>query len=165
VLGVAAAAEEAVFRGYPFQVFVQWAGALAATLLFSAAFAFAHARNPSVGWFALANIFLAGIVLSIAYLKTLSLWFATAVHFGWNWAMTSLFDLPVSGITMFDTPLYDARVGGPKWWTGTEFGPEGGLIGTLALGSAGLALLAWRGLQPADANRAAGPLALRTVGE
>jgi uncharacterized protein len=165
VLAVAAAAEEALFRGYPFQVLVQWLGAAAATLLTSAAFAFAHVGNPNVGWFALANIFLAGIVLSAAYLKTYSLWFATGVHLGWNWAMTSLFDLPVSGITLFDTPLYDARIGGPAWLTGEAFGPEGGLLGTLALGAAAVVLLRWKRLAPAAASRAARPLIMDTRGE
>jgi uncharacterized protein len=69
----------------------------------------------------------------VAYLRTLSLWFATAVHLGWNWAMATLFDLPVSGITAFDTPLYEPVVGGPAWWSGGLFGPEGGVVGTIGL--------------------------------
>jgi uncharacterized protein len=162
VLGVAAAAEEALFRGYPFQVLVQWSGAVPATLLLSAAFALAHIGNPNVGGLALLNIFLAGVVLSVAYLRTLSLWFATAVHLGWNWAMASLFDMPVSGITMFDTPLYDAHVGGPAWLTGMEFGPEGGVLGTLAFAAAGIALLRIRAVRPDERNLAARPLVMAT---
>jgi biotin transport system substrate-specific component len=44
-----------------------------------------------------------------AYLRTLSLWFATALHIGWNWATASLFDLPVSGITDFRHAALRAR--------------------------------------------------------
>src|SRR5690606_11055159 len=51
IFGVAAAAEEAVFRGYPFQVLVQAIGPVAATLLGSGAFAVAHAANPNVNAF------------------------------------------------------------------------------------------------------------------
>jgi uncharacterized protein len=158
VLGLAAAAEEAVFRGYPFQVLVQWLGAVAATVLTSAAFAAAHLANPNVGAIGLLNIFLAGIMLSVAYLRTRSLWFATAVHVGWNWTMASAFDLPVSGLDLFETPLYDARIGGPAWLSGGAFGPEGGIIGTIAFGTALLVLLRWRVVRPAPEVVAARPL-------
>jgi uncharacterized protein len=158
VLGVAAAAEEAIFRGYPFQVLVQWLGAAAATVLTSAAFAAAHLGNPNVGALGLLNIFLAGIMLSVAYLRTRSLWFATAVHVGWNWTMASAFDLPVSGLDLFETPLYDARIGGPAWLSGGAFGPEGGIVGTVAFGVALFALLRWRMVRPAPEVMAARPL-------
>jgi hypothetical protein len=141
ILGVAAAAEEALFRGYPFQVLVRAIGAVAATVLTSALFAFAHAGNPNVGGLALLNIGLAGVLLSAAYLRTRSLWFATAVHLGWNWGMASLLDLPVSGITSLETPLYEPRVGGPVWVTGGAFGPEGGIVASLAFLAALAAVL------------------------
>jgi membrane protease YdiL (CAAX protease family) len=130
---VAAAAEEAFFRGYPFQVLVQGIGAVPATLVASLAFAAAHRFNPNVALLALINIFLAGVLLSAAYLRTRSLWFATAVHVGWNWAMASLLDLPVSGLASFNTPLYEPIGGGPAWVTGGAFGPEGGIGGSVAI--------------------------------
>ena len=132
LFGVAAAAEEALFRGYAFQALVQGIGAWPATLLASAGFAAMHAANPQVDAFALANIFLAGVMLSLAYLRTRSLWFATAVHLGWNWTQASLLDLPVSGIEL-DTPMYEPAVFGASWFTGSGFGPEGGVVGTVAI--------------------------------
>ncbi len=137
--GVAAAAEEALFRGYAFQVLVQGLGAAPATVLASAAFALAHRNNPNVDAVALLNIFLAGVLLSVAYLRTRSLWFATAVHLGWNWMMGTVLALPVSGLVLVNTPLYDGHVGGARWITGGNFGPEGGLVATVAFS---LALLA-----------------------
>jgi membrane protease YdiL (CAAX protease family) len=138
LFGIAAAAEEALFRGYPFQVLVRAIGTWPATLIASAGFAFSHRFNPAVSSIALANIFLAGVLLSLAYLRTRSLWFATAVHLGWNWTMASALDLPVSGLKIFDTPYYDGELQRPYWLTGGVFGPEGGLIATLAF----LAMLA-----------------------
>jgi uncharacterized protein len=158
VLGVAAAAEEAIFRGYPFQVLVQWLGAVVATVLASAAFALVHLRNPNIGVFGVTNIFLAGVLLSVAYLRTRSLWFATGVHLGWNWTMASVFDLPVSGLDFFETPVYDAAVRGPDWLTGGAFGPEGGLFGTVAFAAAFVVVLRWRLVRPAAGNLAARPL-------
>jgi uncharacterized protein len=156
----AALAEEAVFRGYAFQVLARATGPVVAVALSSALFALAHSTNPEVGGFALLNIFLAGVLLALAYLRTLSLWFATALHMGWNWAMAALFDLPVSGIAQFDTPGYDAAIGGPEWWSGGAFGPEGGLVGTLGFGCAVLALLRLRRVRPDAAIIAAEPLVL-----
>jgi membrane protease YdiL (CAAX protease family) len=129
---VAAAAEEALFRGYAFQALVQGIGAWPAVLLSSAAFALAHAANPSVDGVALANIFVAGVMLGWAYLRTRSLWFATAVHLGWNWTMSAVLEFPVSGLRR-DTPLYDQVSTGPRWFTGGDFGPEGGLAATAAI--------------------------------
>lgn len=160
IFTVAAFAEEAMFRGYPFQVLVRAAGPAVAVALSSLLFAAAHGANPEVGAFALVNIFLAGILLAVAYLRTLSLWFATALHMGWNWTMASLLDLPVSGIATFDTPGYDAAVGGPAWWSGGAFGPEGGLVGTLGFGAALLALLMLKRVRPDPAIAAAAPLVL-----
>ncbi len=139
--GVAAAAEEALFRGYAFQVLVQGVGAAPATLLCSAGFALAHRGNPHVDTLALVNIFLAGVLLSVAYLRTRSLWFATAVHLGWNWMMGTVLALPVSGLVLIDTPLYDGHPGGPGWLTGGAFGPEGGLAATVAFGLALLGVM------------------------
>jgi len=131
--GLAAAAEEAIFRGYPFQVLVQGIGAVAATLLASAAFAAAHLNNPGITGIALFNIFLAGVMLSAAYFRTRTLWFPTAIHLGWNWSMATIFDLPVSGLDFLDTPLYQPVVEGPDWVTGGAFGPEAGIPATVAL--------------------------------
>lgn len=135
---VAAAVEEVLFRGYPFQALARGIGAWPAAVVLSALFALAHASNPNVRPLGLANIFLAGVMLSAAYLRTRSLWFATAVHLGWNWAMATLLDLPVSGLEI-DTPLYTGTETGPDWWTGGAFGPEAGLAATLVL----LAGTAW----------------------
>lgn len=131
-LAIPAAAEEAVFRGYPFQVVTEGLGPAGATLLFSGLFAVGHANNPNVGWIALVNIGLAGVLLSVVYLRSRSLWAATGVHLGWNWAMAVAFDMPVSGLELVDTPLYDVAAVGPSWITGGAFGPEAGLAGTVA---------------------------------
>jgi uncharacterized protein len=128
-----AAAEEALFRGYPFRTLVEGIGPAGATLIMSALFAAVHGTNPHVETWGLLNIFAAGVMLSLAVLWTGSLWFATAVHLGWNWATAALLDLPVSGLDLFDAPLYDGHSVGPAWLSGGDFGPEGGLAGTIAV--------------------------------
>ncbi len=139
--GVAGAAEEALFRGYAFQAMARGIGPVLATLVASAGFAAGHWRNPNLDALALLNIFLAGVLLSVAYLRTRSLWFATGLHVGWNWMMGTVLALPVSGLVLVNTPLYDARAEGPRWVTGGAFGPEGGLAATVAFVIALVAVL------------------------
>ncbi len=161
---IAAAWEELIFRGYPFQALVDGIGVWPGVLVSSALFAALHGWNPNVTALALANIFLAGVMLALAYLRTRSLWFATAIHVGWNWAMASLFDFPVSGLTGFETPLYDVVETGHDVWTGGAFGPEAGLVGTIVLVGATAWLLSTRRLRVPAHLRAARPIVDRRLG-
>jgi uncharacterized protein len=161
---IAAALEETLFRGYPFQVLVEWIGVWPAVLVASLLFSLLHAQNPNVTPLALANIALAGVLLSIAYLRTLSLWFATGLHLGWNWMMASVLDFPVSGLE-FDTPLYTGITAGAAWWTGGAFGPEAGLVGTIVLVGGIAWLLRARSFDAAPESRRLQPLVTGRTGD
>lgn len=126
-----ALAEELLFRGYPLQVLAEGAGGAVAIGATALGFAAVHLANPGVDALAVTNLFLAGLVLGVAWWRTYSLWFATGLHLGWNWVMGVGVDLPVSGIAL-DVPGFDAALRGPELWTGGAFGPEGGLAVTLA---------------------------------
>lgn len=158
ILGAGAAAEEVAFRGYPFQVLVRASGPVVATIVVSLIFAASHIANPNVNAIGIANIFLAGVMLSAAYLRTRSLWLAIGVHLGWNWGMASLLDLPVSGLDFLETPRYEPVLGAAKWLTGGAFGPEGGLAATLGFLVALIAVLKLPGLGESPATRALRPL-------
>lgn len=129
---IPAAAEEAVFRGYLLGTLTEGTGATAAVVITSLLFALLHGGNPAVGPLAFANLFLAGVLLALAVLRTGTLWLATGVHVGWNWSMAGPLDLPVSGLDAYDIPLYDAVPAPPAWLSGGAFGPEGGIAGTVA---------------------------------
>jgi hypothetical protein len=139
---VPAAAEEAVFRGYLFRTLLDGAGPWVAVALTSLLFAWAHGGNPNAGALGLLNIYLAGVLLAVAVLRTASLWFASTLHLGWNWVMAGPLDLPVSGLESYDIPLYDVEIRGADWLTGGAFGPEGGLAGTIAV-MVGIGLVLW----------------------
>jgi membrane protease YdiL (CAAX protease family) len=132
---IAALAEEALFRGYPLQTLTRANLAWLAVLLTSVPFAAVHLRNPNVAaGFTFINTALAGVWLAVAYLRTRSLWFPLGVHWAWNWALGSLFGLPVSGITdLAPHPLLHGTDLGPAWLTGGSYGIEGGLACTITL--------------------------------
>lgn len=135
VFVVAALAEEALFRGYPLQTLTRAQLAVLGVLLTSVPFAAIHLQNPNVAkGFTFVNTALAGVWLAVAYLRTRSLWFPLGVHWSWNWALGSLFGLPVSGITrLAPNPLLQATDLGPAWLTGGSYGIEGGVACTITL--------------------------------
>jgi uncharacterized protein len=130
---IAALAEEAMARGYPLQTFTRAHLTRLGVLLTSLFFAMLHLFNPNVFPVALVNTTLAGVWLAVAYLRTRSLWFPLGVHWAWNWALGSLFGLPVSGLHLVSHPLLQATDAGPTWLTGGSYGLEGGVAGTIAL--------------------------------
>ncbi len=131
ILAPAALAEELMFRGVPLVIAGRVFGRGRGILLLSLLFALAHIRNPEVTSAGLANIALAGIWLSLAFFSPGGMWTAFGAHLGWNATLAAL-AAPVSGLP-FDIPYIDYRMGAPAWLTGGAFGPEGGLLATLAL--------------------------------
>lgn len=132
---LAALAEEAVFRGYPLQTMTRAGLVTFGILLTSIAFAAVHMENPNfTTGLPILNLLLAGVWLAVAYLRTRSLWFPLGVHWAWNWALGSLFGLPVSGISdLAPHPLLRGTDLGPAWLTGGNYGIEGGLACTITL--------------------------------
>src|SRR5262245_5579061 len=132
LLILAAAFEELIFRGYAFQTLLRGAPAVVPILLFSIYFGWAHWNNPNRTLFSTANTALAGVWLSIAYLKTRNLWFPTALHFTWNWTMGVFFGIPISGLQI-GRPFLVTSSDGPVWLTGGNYGSEGGAAATVVL--------------------------------
>lgn len=141
LLLVAATFEEIVFRGYAFQTLLRDVPVVVPIALLALLFGLAHWSNPSRTLLSTINTALAGVWLAVAYLKTRSLWFPTALHFGWNWAMGLCFGLPVSGMQLRNSWLVSTNHE-PLWLTGGNYGCEGGLSATVIFSLA--TLLLWR---------------------
>lgn len=124
---IAAACEEIVFRGYAFQRLVDSFGKLGAILILSVLFGAGHMNNPSANALSTANTVLAGVLLSVAYLKTRALWMPIALHWAWNLMLGPVYSLPVSG-TRIGPGLLVAEIGSPEWLSGGAYGPEGSVI-------------------------------------
>lgn len=130
---IAALAEEVLFRGYIFQTLIQGVTFLPAMLIMAFLFAFAHRLNPNASTFGLINVALAAIWLSIAYMKTRSLWLPFGLHFSWNFCQTTIYSFPTSGVEFSRFQLAENVQSGPDWITGGAFGPEGGALATVAV--------------------------------
>ncbi len=134
VFALAAAFEEALFRGYILQTFARSGLAWLAIVLTSVFFGAVHLGNPNINVIAAINTVLAGVWFSVAYLKTRDLWFVWGMHFMWNWVQGSIFGIEVSGLTSItNAPLLLEVDTGPSWLTGETYGIEGGILCTIAL--------------------------------
>lgn len=135
ILMLGAAGEEALFRGYPLQTLARSHAIVLAALPISALFGAGHLGNPNVSYpWTFLNTTLAGVWLAIAYARTRNLWFPLGVHWAWNWTMTAVLGIPVSGITeIAPAPLLRTTEQGADWFTGGAYGVEGGAACTLAL--------------------------------
>ncbi len=130
--GFFAMGEELIFRGYPFQALIEGMGAVAATILMSVFFGIMHLMNPDAGFFSTVNTMLAGVWLSIAYLKTKTLYFPFGMHFSWNLVQSFFLSLPVSGL-MTNRTIFIPHDFGPEWLTGGKYGPEAGAATTVVM--------------------------------
>jgi uncharacterized protein len=134
VMAIAAAFEEAFFRGYMFQTLVRSGLAWLAIVLTAAFFGAVHLRNPAAGNISTVDTMIAGILFGVAYLKTRDLWFPFGIHLMWNWMQGSVFGIEVSGLTeLSSVSIFKEIDKGPDWLTGGTYGIEGSIASTAAL--------------------------------
>jgi membrane protease YdiL (CAAX protease family) len=152
---VVAINEELAFRGYQLRNLAEGlagqrvgprlaiAGAWAISSL---AFGLGHATNESATVLSTLNLVAGGILLSLPYLLTGELALSIGLHTSWNLFQGSVYGFPVSGSVPSRRVLIPEQ-SGPELWTGGAFGPEGGLLATLAILGGCLLIVLWVGVQ------------------
>ena len=97
-------------------------------------FSLMHVGNDGITVYALFNLTLFGIMESLIFLRTGSIWGCAALHSFWNLAQGNLFGLPVSGIDAGRSVLwYTLDSGANEFLTGGGFGLEGSICVTAVL--------------------------------
>lgn len=127
VFAAAGILEELANRGYLLQALIEGTRAWVAILGFSLIFSLGHLFNEDMTWVSATCLFVQGILLSLAYFKTRSLWIPIGIHIAWNWAQGSLWGLKVSGTAIAGSFL-ETTPKGPGVLSGGNFGAEGSLI-------------------------------------
>jgi len=140
VLFAGSAGEEILFRGYAFQVLLEAWGPFTTVFTVAAVFALLHGGNPNSTGLALINTAGFGALFGYAFLRSHDLWLPIGLHFGWNFALP-LFGVNVSGLTI-KLMGHDMQWTVGSIWSGGEYGPEGSVLTTVALGV--LALFVWK---------------------
>jgi len=144
---VFASFEELINRGYLFQTLCEGVGILPAALIISLIFALVHVINPAFSILAGIFLFIHGLLYTLVYLRTRSLWTPIGLHLAWNFAQGSISGLKVSG-TATKNSLLSSEISGPDLLTGGGFGVEGGLIAIIVSAIILLILLKANWLKP-----------------
>ena len=128
--------EEMVMRSFLLPTlsyrFSIWIGLIISSIVF----AFLHFDNANSNWLSLFNIFVAGMLLGIIYLRYKQIWAPIGLHMGWNFLQGNFYGFEVSGIDVYS--YIDSTETGPDLWTGGGFGFEGSVLSTLFL-----SILSW----------------------
>jgi len=128
----AALSEEIAFRGYGFQCFVRAVGPLGATLGFAAMYAVVQQLVPGSSHASFAVAVAATLLFSAAYLRTRALWMSWGLNFGWKASRALLFGLAVNGVGTHSR-LVEGDPMGPFWLTGGAFGLDGSWLAFIVL--------------------------------
>lgn len=98
----------------------------------SSVFGLLHAANPNASLRSVLLLVLAGLFLGLPFFLTGEMAIPIGLHFGWNFFQGSVFGFRVSG-SGFGGSFISIEQGGPEWFSGGAFGPEGGIAGVLAI--------------------------------
>lgn len=134
--------EEVMFRGYVLQKTAERAGRVPAIIVSAILFAVLHGANPGADAFGILNTTIIGVLLSVLYFRTRSLWMPVGFHFAWNFFLGYVYSLPVSGLPIHGL-LNVTEVDPESRLSGGSYGPEAGLACTIALAVWGVWLI-WR---------------------
>lgn len=137
---VQSAFEEIATRSFLIPTIERRFGVWFAIILSSILFSILHGSNPNITIIALANIFLAGFLLGMLFVRYRSVWPAIGLHAAWNFLQGSFYGFEVSGFDVYS--WIDTKETGIDWITGGEFGYEGSILALLSLAIA--CFIIWR---------------------
>lgn len=129
--------EELIFRGLLMNTIASKKGPLAGIIFNALFFGILHLLNPSVTFLSFANIILFGLLFSLIFYKTNSIWVVGAIHFIWNYFQGVIFGSQVSGLSLFSSVFKTMPVSGKELLNGGAFGFEGSftvtIVGSIAI--------------------------------
>jgi len=131
-LALLSLALELAFRGYLFLQLIAATGPVAATIFLSLLYTLLATLRPDWTWWSFIVTFVAGVIFSVAYLRTHALWLGWGLHFAWVAAMTVFFGLPLAGDATYSS-LVTTTASGPALVTGGVYGPEGAALTVIVL--------------------------------
>jgi membrane protease YdiL (CAAX protease family) len=149
--------QEVIVRSYIFQELWSKYGAWVATGVTTGLFVAMHAGaliQGTQGLIAGLNIFVASLMLSLAYVRTSQLWLAIGIHLGWNGLQGPVLGINVTGTELAFGHWSVFAFSGDPLLTGGAMGVEGGLVGLIGP-VIGLGVVAFAFKQQAKPNFAA----------
>lgn len=120
--------EEFLVRGYVLTNLMESIRPWAALFLSALVFMLLHVFNPHISAISVLNLFFAGLLLGVTYIRDRQLAFPIGLHLSWNFAQGHLFGFSVSGMNLQKNSMFRTWTEGPSYLTGSDFGLEGSVI-------------------------------------
>ncbi len=126
--------EELLFRGYVLKNLMSSMNPPLALTVSAVAFLLFHIWNPNLTPVGILNLFLAGLLLGVSYVRDQQLAFPIGLHLSWNFAQGPIFGYNVSGLSLNKGALFQSWTSGsdlekaPSYVTGGDFGLEGSIL-------------------------------------
>jgi len=118
--------EEVLVRGIIFRIMEEKLGSYISLTFSSVLFGVLHLANPNVTLISAICITTAGFLMGATFIYSRNLWMPIALHFAWNFTQSGIFGAITSGNEKTNS-LIVAKIQGPEFITGGEFGPEGSI--------------------------------------
>lgn len=128
---VQSSVEEIVARSYLIPAIESRSNTWIALVVSSLVFSIVHGSNPNVSLISMINIFLAGMLLGLLFIKYRSIWVPIGFHAGWNFLQGSFFGFEVSGHEVYS--LINSKETGNDILTGGSFGFEASILCSIFL--------------------------------
>lgn len=100
--------EELLSRGFHLRIVSKGLNRPLGIILSSAIFAYSHRSNLGITKSDLFFIFIFGVIMCFAYLRSGQLWLAMGIHAGWDFFVTIFWGVPISDLRLFH--LFDIRL-------------------------------------------------------
>ena len=130
--GIQGMSEEVMCRGYLMTTIMRHHNIWLAVGINSLFFGLMHGANAGFSLFALLNLILYAVMISLYTLRTNSLWGSCAIHSIWNFAQGNFYGLPVSGIDS-GASVFRMSLKGSAFINGGDFGLEAGISTTIVM--------------------------------
>lgn len=126
IMFTVAVIEEILVRGIIFRVLEEKLGSYISLIISSVLFGVFHLINPHGTLISGICITTAGFLFGAIFIYSRDLWLPIALHFAWNFTQSGIYGAITSGNEKTKS-LLEAKIQGPEFITGGEFGPEGSI--------------------------------------
>lgn len=114
-------------------------------------FSILHLGNAGFSPMAFVNIFLVGVIFSLVFYISDSIYMSAGAHTFWNMTMANIFGITVSGYKPIGETILKTSLKGPALISGGDFGLEGSIITSLVL--VGILIILMRKIKQKDSAK------------
>lgn len=123
--------EEVVCRGFIMNTISSRFGVITGIIVNSVIFSLLHSFSDAFNWLPALNLFMVGVLFSIIFYYTNSIFVVGGIHTMWNFMVGPILGIEISGLPTYSAVINSTPNSSHSLLNGGAFGIEGGLILTI----------------------------------